>query len=134
MQTRIVSTSDFATSGGIPSIFGSHAFGPVSWMCKKQTSVSFSSTEAESISLDACLRMDGIRALNLWDLVIKVVHSATNKTDVPKEEPRRNPSAVVQPNMRSHIQTKRIDLIPTNIDHVPPNGTHSGPRCYVVCS
>ena len=96
MQTRIVSTSDFAgnledsrsTSGGIPCIFGSHAFGPISWMCKKQTSVSFSSTEAESISLDACLRMDGIRALNLWDLVIEVVRSAPNKTDVPKEEPR----------------------------------------------
>ena len=99
----------------------------------EQTSVSYGSTEAESISLDACLRMDGIPALNLWDFVIEVVRSAPNKTDVPKEEPRGNPSAVVQPNMRSHIQTKHIDLIPTNIDHVPPIGTHSGPRCYVVC-
>ena len=100
----------------------------------EQTTVSYGSTEAEIISLDACLRMDGIHALNLWDSVIEVVRSAPNKTDVPKEEPRGNPSAVVQPNMRSHIQTKHIDLIPTNIDHVPPNGTHSGPRCYVVCS
>ena len=39
--------SDFAgdledsksTSGGILCIFGSHAFVPISWMCKKQTSV-----------------------------------------------------------------------------------------------
>ena len=48
--------------------------------------------------------------------------------------PRRKLSANIQPNMRSHIQTKHIDLILTNIDHVPANGTHSGPRCYVVCS
>ena len=34
------------------------------WICKKQTSVSHSSTEAEIISLDAGLRMDGIPALD----------------------------------------------------------------------
>ena len=31
-----------------------------------------SSTEAEIFSLDAGLRMDGISALDLWDLVIEV--------------------------------------------------------------
>ena len=36
------------------------------WMCKKQTSVSHSSTEVETTSLDAGLRMDGIPALGLW--------------------------------------------------------------------
>ena len=45
------------------STFGSHTFVPRSWMCKKHTSVSHSSIEAESISLDAGLRMDGIPAL-----------------------------------------------------------------------
>ena len=58
--------SDFAgdledsksTSVGVLCIFG-HTFVPKSWMCKKQTSVSHSSTEAEIISLDAGLRMDG---------------------------------------------------------------------------
>ena len=34
------------------AIFGSHAFVPISWMCKKQTAVSHSSTESEIISLD----------------------------------------------------------------------------------
>ena len=70
--------SDFArhledaksTSGGVLCIFGSHTFVPTSWMCKKHTAVSHSSTEAEVISLDAGLRMDGIPALTLWDLVI----------------------------------------------------------------
>ena len=48
-------------------------------MCKKQTSVSHGSTEAEIISLDAGLRMDGIPALTLWDLVIEVFHSFRTK-------------------------------------------------------
>ena len=62
--------SDFAgdlrdsksTSGGLSCTFGSRTFVPISWMCKKQTSVSHSTTEAELISLDAGLRMDGIPA------------------------------------------------------------------------
>ena len=69
--------SDFAgdledsksTSGGTLCIFGSQTFVPVSWMCKKQTSVSHSSTESEIISLDAGLRFDGLPALELWDLM-----------------------------------------------------------------
>ena len=44
---------------------------------KKQTSVSHCSTEAEVISLDASLRMDGIPALILWDLIMKVFHSVS---------------------------------------------------------
>ena len=49
---------------------GSHTFVPISWVCKKQTSVSHSSTESEIISLDAGLRLDGIPALDLWDLIV----------------------------------------------------------------
>ena len=51
-------------------VFGSHTFVPISWMCKKQTSVSHCSTESEIISLDAGLRLDGIPALDLWDLIV----------------------------------------------------------------
>ena len=73
--------SDFAgdledsksTSGGTLCIFGSHTFVPTSWMCKKQTSVSHSSTEFEIISLDAGLRLDGLLALELWDLIVSVL-------------------------------------------------------------
>ena len=49
------------------AFFGSHTFVLISWMCKKQTSVSHSSTESEIISLDAGLRLDGIPALVLWE-------------------------------------------------------------------
>ena len=71
--------SDFAedledsksTSGGTSYIFGSHMFLPISCMCEKQTSVSHSSTEAEIISLDEGLRLDGIPALDFWDLIVQ---------------------------------------------------------------
>ena len=53
----------------------------MSRMCKKQTSVSHSSTESVFISLDAGLRVDGILALDLWDLVMEVLHSSKN-TDI----------------------------------------------------
>ena len=118
--------SDFAgdledsksTSGGTLCIFGSHTFVPISWMCQKQTSVSHSSTEAEVISLDAGLRMDGIPAVTLWDLVIDMLHSIPNRTDGLKREPRGNPSADVQPNMHNPIPIKDTNVIPTNIDHI----------------
>ena len=73
--------SDFAgdledsksTSGGTFCVFGSHKFVPISWMCKKQTSVSHSSTESEIISLYAGLRLDKIPALDLLDLIVLAI-------------------------------------------------------------
>ena len=66
-----------STSGGTLCIFGSHTFVPISWMCKKQASFSHISTESEIISLDAGLRLDGIPALDLWDLIVAVLHGNT---------------------------------------------------------
>ena len=57
----------------IMCVFGSHTFVPISWMCKKQTAVSHSSTESEIISLDTGLRLDGLPALELWDLIVSVL-------------------------------------------------------------
>ena len=59
-----------STSGGSSRVFGSHTFAPISWMFVKQTAVSRSSTESEIIYLDAGLRMDGLPALDLWDLIV----------------------------------------------------------------
>ena len=81
--------SDFAgdledsksTSGGTLCIFGSHTFVPISWMCKKQTSVSHSSTESEIISLDTGLRLDGLPALELWDLIVSVLVNVSRISD-----------------------------------------------------
>ena len=81
--------SDFAgdledsksTSGRALCVFGSHTFVPISWMCKKQTSVSHSSTESEIISLDAGLRLDVIPALDLWDLIVFVFGNTIQTPD-----------------------------------------------------
>ena len=51
------------------------------WMCKKETSVSHSSTESEINSLDAGLRLDGKPALDLWDLIVAVLHGNTNQSN-----------------------------------------------------
>ena len=63
------------------AFFGSHTFVPISWMCKKQTSVSHSSTESEIISLDAGLRLDGLPALELWDLIVSVLENVSRVSD-----------------------------------------------------
>ena len=106
--------SDFAgdledsksTSGGHLCIFGSRTFVPISWMCKKQTSVSHSSTEAEIISLDAGLRMSGIPALDLWDLVIEVFHSSSNQLNNTKDQVQGNLSRDTTSNKHTHNKTK----------------------------
>ena len=81
-------------------------------MCKKQTSVSHSSTESEIISLDAGLRLDRIPALDLWDLIVSVFG---NTIQTP-ERPGR--PAVTDKNQRSQGMTNVfncIDCVPSNV-------------------
>ena len=74
LQLGLQIYSHHTTSGGtLCCIFGSHKFVPISWMCKKQTSVSHSSTESEIISLNTGLSLDGIPALDLRDLIVSVL-------------------------------------------------------------
>ena len=77
-------------------------FVPGSCMCKKQTSVSHSSTGSEVISLDAGQRMDGLPALDLWDMVIEVLDSIKDKTQ-PKHT--RHPETGV---VTSHQETEVV--------------------------
>ena len=77
-------------------------------MCKKQTSVTHSSTDSEIISLDAGLRIDGLLALDSWDVVIEVLRSS-NSTKPPEIT---NPN----PNKRE----PRFDQL-SNVDYVTPN-------------
>ena len=110
--------SDFAgdledsksTSGGTLCVFESHTFVPISWMCKKQTSVSHSSTESEIISLDTGLRLDGLPALELWDLIVSVFGSVSR-------------------NQKSQGKTNALN----NIDRVPSNvqSSHQEALLYV---
>ena len=62
-------------------------------MCKKQTAVSHSSTESEIISLDTGLRLDGLLALELWDLIVSVLGSVSlisDRTGRPVNDVERN--------------------------------------------
>ena len=105
-----------STFGGTLCVFGSHTFVPISWMCKKQTSVSHSSTESEIISLEAALRMDGITALDLWDLIVTVLHGDTNQS---KLVPRNLSTSQT----RKQIPGKIDDL--NNVDFVSSNANSS---------
>ena len=144
-RSGLFQDSDFAgdledsksTSGEMLCIFGSRTFVPTSWMCKRQTSVSHCSTEAEEISLDAGLRMDGIPALDLWNLVFEVFHySSPNQTNKTKDvrASRGNLSANTHSNMREQIPTMHANLDLTNIDHVPSSVTHPGSNAMFYVS
>ena len=93
-------------------IFGSHTFVPISWMCKKQTGVSHSSTESEIISLDAGLRLDGLLALELWDLIVSVLGNASRGSD-------RSGQSDNDVHKR-HKSQRKIDVV-KDIDSVPSN-------------
>ena len=55
------------------------------------------STESEVISLDARLRMDGIPALDLWELVIEVLHYSKKRSGIWKPIARDQRSAIGKP-------------------------------------
>ena len=113
--------SDFAgdledsksTSGGTLCIFGSHTFVPKSWMCKKQTSVSHSSTESEIISLDAGLKLDGIPALDLWDLIVAILHGNTYQSNQEQEDPHKFPTRKKIHGMMNDLDN--VDFISSNV-------------------
>ena len=127
--------SDFAgdledsksTSGGTLCIFGSHTFVPISWMCKKQTSVSHSSTESEIVSLSAGLRLDGFTALDFWDLIVAVLgntnqnHTEQGDLFMNKREVRSPPHTIYK---RKQSQGMINDL--HNVDFSPSdvNSSH----------
>ena len=96
--------------------FGGHTFVPISWMCKKQTSVSHSSKESEIISLDAGLRLDGIPALVLWDLIVLVLGNTTQNHD-RKVQPVVGRDTSHEPSQ----QSRGMFNVLHNVDRVPSN-------------
>ena len=81
-------------------------------MCKKQTAVSHSSTEFEIISLDTGLRLDGLPALELWDLIVSVLGNVSRVSD-GSEQPDNDVH-------KHHKSQKKIDVM-KDIDSVPLN-------------
>ena len=81
-------------------------------MCKKQTAVSHSSTESEIISVDTGLRLDGLPALELWDLIVSVLGNVSRVSDRSGQ-----PDNDVH---KRHKSQKKIDVM-EDIDSVPSN-------------
>ena len=109
--------SDFAgdleysksTSGGTLCFRKSYICSNKLGMCKKQTAVSHSSTESEIISLDTGLRLDGLLALELWDLIVSVHGNISHISD-----------RTGKPVYGKNKSYNKIDAI-QDIDSVPSN-------------
>ena len=97
-----------STSGCILVLMGPNTYVPISWFCKKQSSTSNSSTESELISLDAALRMEGIPALSLWELIIDVFHPEDTKPNDRADQTAPKPK-----NMYDELSN--VDFVPTNL-------------------
>ena len=130
--------SDFAgdledsksTSGGTLCVFGSHTFVPISWMCKKQTFVSRSSAESEIISLDAGLRLGGIPALDLWDLIVAVLGNTTQNR-IERGDPLLDKREVCSPPHESNLREWSMLWI---IDFIPQTSSLRIKKLCCMCS
>ena len=110
-----------STSANIMFLMGPRTCVPISWMCKKQGAVSHSSTEAETIALDAAVRMDGLPSLQLWDEAISVFGNGQQATWDKETKPkakRKHGTATVNDALDQFIES--IDHVPKNI--VLPKG------------
>ena len=82
-------------------------------MCEKQTAVSHSSTESEITSLDTGLRLDGLPALELRDLIVSVLGNVSRVSDGSGK-----PDNDVHKHHKSHNKidvTRDIDSVPSNV-------------------
>ena len=104
------------------------------WMCKKQTSVPHSSTKSEIISLDARLRLDGISALDLWDLIDAVLGN-TNQNRTEQGDLLKNKREVRSPPHTIHKrkQSQRVINDSDNVDffHSKVNSSRQEALFYV---
>ena len=108
-----------STSGSYMCLVGSHTFVPISWMCKKQTAVSHSSSEAEIIALDAALRLEGLPSLMLWDLILDLYS--------PKQSAKSQGNSLVVP--PTHLSPQSIL---SQVDAVPPSYPSSTGRGRLI--
>ena len=78
--------------------------------------------------------MDGIPALDLWNLVIEVFHCSPNQANNARDlaELHGNQLQNTTLNMRRQIPTKHINLDLTNVDHFSSNMKLSGPVLWYL--
>ena len=98
---------------------GPRTFVPITWLCKKQGAVSHSSSEAEIVSLDAGLRLEGIPSLDLWDQVAEVFKGTVNTSQAPNNKHQQKCHRETIP----YSDGKMVDILTylSNVDFVPPS-------------
>jgi len=101
-----------STSGGIPCLVGPSTYVPLSWLCKKQGAVSHSTAEAEVISLDAGIRLEGLPALSLWSLVIDVFEPIQGRSTRPVQ---LSVAELLAMRRKSHDIFGHIDYVPPSL-------------------
>ena len=82
------------------------------------------STESEIISLDAGLRLDGVSALDLWDLIVLVLGNTTQNR-VERRDPLLNKREVCSPPHTFHKlkQSQRVINDLGNFHFIPQTST-----------
>ena len=74
------------------AFFESHTFVPISWMCRKQTSVSHSSTESESFPWMHDWGWTENSHFDSWDLIVAVLQGNTHQNDQVRGDPYKCPT------------------------------------------
>ena len=106
---------------------------PICWVGKKHTSVSHSSTESDTISLDAGLRLDGHPALDLWCVVLRSTNNTRKPTrlasgDWQRTENHSHSNKISHPTRlvagsRNEQCTRNVDQL-SNVTMCPATHTH----------
>ena len=97
-------------------------------MCPSQLDVQ----EADCcISLGAVLRMDGLPALDLWNIVIEVLRSTNNKAQ-PKHPSHQETGRILDSKTKTQRVTRRqkVDQL-SEVDYVHPNTYSSQGKCQL---
>ena len=99
-------------------LIGPNTSVPMGHLCKKQGAVTHSSTEAEVVALDACLRVDGIPALTLWDQILQTCAPGKLQDQVVRiNDPKFSLSVFSASESEVEVETfiRNIDYVPSNM-------------------
>ena len=85
-----------STSGVFMAFTGTNSFFPLSAVSEKQSCVSHFALEAEIVAADLAIRTEGLRALQLWDMVlqrpVRFLFQEDNQAIIQILEPQKNPT------------------------------------------
>ena len=109
-------TDSKSTSDNYLVLMGPNTFVPLSWMCKKQGVISHSSSEAEVVSLETAVRMEGIPALTLWEIIINTLHPEKSR-----KVSSGSPSSFVD-KPKTNDPLANVDFVPCTY---PPPGSRA---------